>query len=93
MRALFLFLLILLAGSNHANVPERINRKAVVTRHNIKSDRFSKRSPAQVGNGEIAFGVDLTGLQTFVPFKPCRKGWHSISRTGGVEMGISGDSR
>jgi len=88
MRTLFLFLLILLAGSNHANVPERINRKAVVTRHNIKSDRFSKRSPAQVGNGEIAFGVDLTGLQTFVPFNTLSQwGWHSDPVPEGVEIG------
>jgi hypothetical protein len=25
-------------------------------------------SPVQVGNGEFAFGMDITGLQTFVPF-------------------------
>jgi hypothetical protein len=37
------------------------------------------QSPAQVGNGEFAFGVDITGLQTFVPhYTMSHWSWHSF---------------
>ena len=40
------------------------------------SGRF--KSPAQVGNGKFAFGMDITGLQTFVPFNTLSDwSWHS----------------
>jgi hypothetical protein len=45
-----------------------VDRQAVVGRHNVKRTEFHRRSPLQVGNGRFAFGADLTGLQTFVPF-------------------------
>jgi len=45
-----------------------IDRKAVVDRHRIVTNKLDLLSPAQVGNGEFAFAVDITGLQTFVPF-------------------------
>lgn len=45
-----------------------IDRKAVVSRHHVRRTAFNRKSPLQVGNGRFAFGVDLTGLQTFVPF-------------------------
>jgi hypothetical protein len=44
----------------------KINRKKVVQRHNI-SIKETNLKPMQVGNGEFAFNVDITGLQTFVP--------------------------
>nr|WP_217509147.1 hypothetical protein [Pseudarthrobacter sp. C4D7] len=37
----------------------------MVRRHNVRQDRCDPRSPVSVGNGEFAFTVDLTGLQTF----------------------------
>ena len=43
----------------------KIDRRAVVERHKIVTTETNPRSPAQVGNGEFAFGVDITGLQTF----------------------------
>lgn len=42
-----------------------IDRHALVTRHNINLTDAVDRPVLQVGNGEIAFGVDATGLQTF----------------------------
>jgi hypothetical protein len=34
----------------------------------------------QVGNGNFAFGVDVTGLQTFNPFGTLSTwGWHNFS--------------
>lgn len=55
-----------------------IDRKAVVARHRVVRDAISTHSPLQVGNGRIAFGVDVTGLQTFVPFNTMSEwGWHS----------------
>lgn len=58
--------------------PKPIDRRALVTRHNIELTNFNETSPLQVGNGEFAFGMDATGLQTFVPFNTMAQwGWHS----------------
>jgi len=42
-----------------------IDRHALVTRHNVVMDTVNIISPLSVGNGEFAFTVDVTGLQTF----------------------------
>ena len=42
-----------------------LDRKALVRRHTVVVDRIDPRSPLQVGNGSLACGVDVTGLQTF----------------------------
>ena len=56
-----------------------IDRKAVVARHRVVRDAINTHSPLQVGNGRFAFGVDVTGLQTFVPFNTMSEwGWHSF---------------
>ena len=56
-----------------------IDRQALVARHNVVITTLDDRSPLQVGNGEFAFGVDVTGLQTFVPFNTMSHwGWHSM---------------
>lgn len=41
-----------------------IDRKALVRRHNVHQRELDPRSPVSVGNGEFAFTMDLTGLQT-----------------------------
>ena len=46
----------------HAQI---IDRKAVVSRHNLHITKSDLRGPTQVGNGHFAFGFDITGLQTF----------------------------
>lgn len=43
----------------------RIDRHAVVTRHHVVLTRADPLATLQVGNGEFAFAVDITGLQTF----------------------------
>ena len=56
----------------------KIDRQALVARHEMVVREFDARSPLQVGNGEFAFNVDATGLQTFVPFNTLSHwGWHS----------------
>jgi hypothetical protein len=64
----------------------RIDRKAVVARHNVVVTRFDSMQSVSVGNGEFAFTVDPTGLQTFpdvyqhgVPLgTQSQWGWHSF---------------
>ncbi|MGO4245748.1 hypothetical protein AB4Y87_00915 [Paenarthrobacter sp. RAF54_2] len=71
-----------------------IDRKALVQRHNVRQERLDPRSPVSVGNGEFAFTLDLTGLQTFPAAYPVgarddlpagtllgtqsQWGWHSV---------------
>jgi hypothetical protein len=45
--------------------PRKIDRYALVSRHNPVLKRFEPLSPLSVGNGEFAFTCDVTGLQTF----------------------------
>jgi hypothetical protein len=83
---LFVFILFLLPLSCSSDLQESIDRKSVVERHLIVSDKLDLKSPAQVGNGEFAFSVDITGLQTFVPFNTMSHwGWHSDPLPIGTE--------
>lgn len=55
-----------------------IDRKALVSRHDVVRTASNPASPLQVGNGRFAFGADITGLQTFVPFAIMSDwGWHN----------------
>ena len=66
---------------------EPINRKEVVQRNHPKIKEFNELSSLSVGNGEFAFTVDATGLQTFpelysagVPLgTQSQWGWHSFA--------------
>ena len=42
-----------------------IDRRALVTRHDVVIDKPDPLTPLSVGNGEFAFTADITGLQTF----------------------------
>ncbi|WP_026542865.1 hypothetical protein [Paenarthrobacter nicotinovorans] len=71
-----------------------IDRKALVRRHNVRQDQLDPRSPVSVGNGEFAFTLDLTGLQSLPDHYPvgardelppgtllgtqAQWGWHSV---------------
>lgn len=63
-----------------------INRYQLVKRHNPVLKDFDPSSPLSVGNGEFAFTVDATGLQTFprvydsaMPLcTQSQWGWHSF---------------
>ena len=42
----------------------RIDRRALVNRHNPMLTRIDPASPLMVGNGNLGFTADITGLQT-----------------------------
>ncbi|KAI0402110.1 Six-hairpin glycosidase-like protein [Xylaria palmicola] len=69
-----------LYASEVSATDHRIDRKAVVRRFNPRRNASSATTPLQVGNGNFAFGVDVTGLQTFSPFATMSTwGWHNFS--------------
>lgn len=43
----------------------RIDRHALVSRHDVSFERIDPHAPLMVGNGDLAFTADITGLQTF----------------------------
>lgn len=57
---------------------QKINRYALVKRHTVVLTNPDPQTPLQVGNGEFAFSVDITGLQTFLPANTMSHwGWHT----------------
>lgn len=62
----------------------RINRKALVSRHNVRLVRPDPQSPLSVGNGGFAFTADITGLQTFPEF------YRLEQPTPGMPLGTQG---
>ncbi|UCG55989.1 MAG: polysaccharide deacetylase family protein, partial [Phycisphaerales bacterium] len=64
----------------------KIDRRALVTRHNITLNKPDPLTPLSVGNGEFAFTADITGLQTFPDYHEkgmplgtqSQWGWHSM---------------
>jgi hypothetical protein len=63
MRALIL--LLLLGCPLWATAAEPIDRQALVGRHDPKLTRIDPHAPLMIGNGDLAFTADITGLQTF----------------------------
>ncbi|HEY3329006.1 MAG TPA: hypothetical protein VGK19_03210 [Capsulimonadaceae bacterium] len=74
-------------ATTHANLTglqSPIDRRAVVSRHNVTRRTLDAKAPLQVGNGQFAFSADITGLQTFVPFNTMSEwGWHSFPLPAG----------
>jgi hypothetical protein len=72
-------------------VAEPIDRRALVSRHDPVLERFDAESPLTVGNGQFAFTVDATGLQTFpdaydatIPLGTLSQwGWHTAPNPAG----------
>jgi len=61
-----------------------IDRHAVVSRYNPHRNASSQTTPIQVGNGNFAFGADVTGLQTFLPYATMSSwGWKNDSLPAG----------
>ncbi|GKZ37830.1 hypothetical protein AbraIFM66950_009619 [Aspergillus brasiliensis] len=55
-------------------------RRSIVQSFNPHRNASSSTTPLQVGNGNFAFGADITGLQTFAPFAiQSTWGWHNFS--------------
>ena len=52
--------------SCHSNEkPTKIDRLALISRHNILVEAPDTMASLSVGNGDFAFTTDITGLQTF----------------------------
>jgi hypothetical protein len=85
---LHIFILLYACQShNRDNISyDQIDRKALVHRHIPSLTKIDTLSPFTVGNGEFAFTVDITGLQTFsehydkgIPLgTQAQWGWHSV---------------
>lgn len=56
--------------------PDAIDRRALVTRHDVVLRRANPQERLQVGNGAFALGLDCTGLQTFGGNTMSDWGWH-----------------
>jgi hypothetical protein len=69
-----------------AHAQPRIDRHSLVSRHNVTFGQIDPTSPLMVGNGNLAFTADITGLQSFPesysPLAPllteAQWAWHSF---------------
>ena len=91
-KIVLLFVAFAMALAAHAD--NKIDRKAVVTRHNPHITSIDSLASLTVGNGGFAFTVDATGLQTFpekyrngVPLGTMSDwGWHSFPNDKGYKI-------
>lgn len=74
MKRVILSLIIVLLLGHSIRAEEKIDRRALVERHHIQSNRTRLLVP--VGNGELCFNVDGTGMQTFAGTTLSHWGWH-----------------
>jgi protein-glucosylgalactosylhydroxylysine glucosidase len=87
------FFISLLAVWSLSASPQKINRKALVLRHNIIFTKADSLSSVTLGNGRFAFTTDITGLQTFplnyqkgIPLgTESEWGWHNFIDTVGYK--------
>ena len=65
--------------------PGTIDRKALVSRHDLMIKGTKMTGPTQVGNGSIAYNFDVTGMQTFSEKYPTLShwGWNSVKTPEG----------
>jgi hypothetical protein len=90
MRRIVIAAVLALGGTGAGWATERgatIDRRALVERHNVVLEKADPLSSLQVGNGEFAFGVDVTGLQTFYGNTMSHWGWHSFPLPKGKQIG------
>ncbi len=73
----------------------KIDRHALVTRHNPHLTALDPWAPLSVGNGEFAFTADVTGLQTFTAYyrqhgiateTQARWSWHEDPNPHGYQL-------
>src|ERR1700742_1719795 len=84
MKVIILSILLLLTSIG--NTAEMIDRHALVSRHDVHFQQIDPAAPAMVGNGNLAFTADITGVQTFPkqysPLVPlltqAQWAWHSF---------------
>lgn len=86
--------IVLAAFGASRGAQRRIDRYALVTRHNVTLTEADPLSPLTVGNGQLAFTADVTGLQTFAEFYAegtplCTQsqwGWHTLPNPEGMAL-------
>ena len=84
----------LVSSTVTASSKGRIERRALVSRHNITLNKPNSLTPLSVGNGELAFTADITGLQTFPEYHEqgmplgtqSQWGWHSMPNPEGYRL-------
>ncbi len=87
----FFFFLGMLTATGNMSLAQKIDRKAVVSRHDVVVTGIDTFSSLTVGNGAFAFTVDATGLQTFPEYyaggiplgTEADWGWHSFPNKQG----------
>jgi hypothetical protein len=90
----FIFLTLCLIKCDRRIVYSPIDRYALVNRHLPVCNKADSLSPFTVGNGEFAFTVDITGLQTLIEFyekgiplvTQSNWGWHTIPNVNGYNV-------
>lgn len=81
-------------GSTHLEQATRIDRHSLVSRNNPVVNSMDTLSSLSVGNGELAYTVDATGLQSFPEYyaggiclgTQSQWGWHSFPNTEGYKF-------
>lgn len=82
MKKLFYSLLAVVLAACGSEKQAPIDREALVARNNPQVSSFDSLASLSVGNGEFAFTVDATGLQTFpVAYK---KAYHWVRKANGA---------
>jgi hypothetical protein len=85
---------LVLVAAGSAAWAEGIDRKALVTRHDVKLTSADPLAPLSVGNGRFAFTADITGLQSFpahyvktIPLTTMAEwGWNRFENTEGFTL-------
>lgn len=94
MKRFFLILFFAAEAAAQSGPAAGIDRRALVTRHNVVLRHPDAWAPLTVGNGEFAFTADITGLQTFPEFyrasiplaTQSQWGWHSFPNPAGYRL-------
>ncbi|KJD34830.1 hypothetical protein PK35_03045 [Tamlana nanhaiensis] len=76
-------------------IADKIDRKAVATRHNVKITAIDTLGSLNVGNGKFSYTVDVTGMQSFPEFyangvplgTQSEWGWHTTPNTENFSHG------
>jgi hypothetical protein len=79
-------LIMVMIGCSEDEQSKKIDRCEVVTRHNVHLDEIDTLNSLSVGNGEFAYTVDITGMQSFPEAyengvslgTQSQWGWHTI---------------
>ncbi|PTQ99534.1 hypothetical protein C8P68_102358 [Mucilaginibacter yixingensis] len=85
----------LLAGTTSLTFAQRIDRYALVSRHNVTLKEADPLAPLSVGNGDFAYTADVTGMQSLegyyykngIPLETmCTWAWHSFPNTKNLRL-------